>query len=66
MFLCLRAEDETDRDFDALVAHQWREQFRGLSPEVAKKKRWKSGCWWNWYNELVLTADDIYAEGVHP
>ena len=63
---CARAEDETDRDFDAFVAHQWREHLRGLSPEVAEEKRWKSGYWWNWHSELVFTVDDIHVEGSIP
>ena len=58
-----RLESEKDSGFDALVAHQWREHVRGLLPDAAQRKRWKSGCWWNWYNELILTADDILVEG---
>ena len=54
---------ENDSGFDALVAHQWREHLRGLHPEVAERKRWKSGYWWNWYNELILTVDDSYDDG---
>jgi hypothetical protein len=51
-----------DDDFDTLVSHQWREHLRGLHPEVAERKRWKSGYWWNWYNELILNADDVHDE----
>ena len=56
-------ECDADRDVDQLVDHHWRQHLRGLPIEVAGKKRWKSGCWWNWYNDLVLVADD---RGVHP
>ena len=29
-------------------------------------KRWKSGYWWNWYNDLVLMADDDHVDGPIP
>ena len=53
-----RPEDETDRHFQLLVDHHWLQHLRGLPAEVAGKKRNKSGYWWNWYNDLVLVADD--------
>ena len=47
-----------DEDCEVLVRELWESHLLELDPQVAATKRWRSGYWKKWYENVLFTCDD--------
>ena len=48
--------DSADDDFDFVIKHMWMQHLSTVPEKIAVTKRWKSGYWHRWYEDLGMNA----------
>ena len=45
-----------DNDFDLVIKQMWMQHLSTLPEDIAVRKRWRTGYWHRWYEDLDMSA----------